>query len=318
MGSRSLLSGRLRFASLADLFQILGSSSSTGALYLRSELVQAEGRILFSQGNPVDAVAGPLRGLEAVYALFGWCDGSFEFFGERVTGRRMIQNGRMEIVLDALRMLDDGLIPRIGGPAPIAQEQPTSDLPLIRGPLLDYGSIVHEERMPAGRNIVTEGSHGNWIWVILDGKVLISRESRRGPVPVAHLGPGAFIGTFVALLFGECVRTATVTAVTDVHLALLDTYRLSAEFGILSGEFKRLLLLLSERLRESTDAFLEGRGGRVTPFSFPLPVDLQEGFPMDALMKEYGSLSRTFKNLIHYLGTGIRETGRMPGPGSSA
>ena len=39
---------------------------------------------------------------------------------------------------------------------------------------------------------------------------------------------------------------------------------------------------------------------------------------MDALMKEYGSLSRTFKNLIHYLGAGIRETGRMPGPGSSA
>jgi CRP-like cAMP-binding protein len=325
MGSRPLLAGSLKFTDLANLFQVLGGNNCTGVLTLRSEYTNTTGQIFFADGNPVDAVAGPLRGLEAVYVLFGWSEGTFDFYPDRVAGRRVIQSGRMEIVLDALRMLDDGLIARLGRPANALRWE-TADLPLIRGPLVDYGYIVQEETIPSGRSIVTEGSHGNWIWVILEGKAVISRETSKGPISVAHLGPGAFVGTFAALLFGECVRTATVTATTDVHLALLDTYRLSGEFGSLSRELRRLLLLMSERLREVTDEFLDGRaetpprnemGEQIligdASLPFPVPPDLQDGFGIDTIEEEYGGLSRTFKNLVHYLGTSIRVTSRMPG-----
>lgn len=326
MGIRPLLSGSLKFANLADLFQILGSNNCTGVLTLRSEHTETRGQIFFSDGNPVDAVAGPLRGLEAAYALFGWSDGSFEFCREKVAGRRVIQGGRMEIVLDALRMLDDGLITRLGQPGNALRDH-AKDLPLIRGPLVDYGCIVQEEMVPPGRSIVTEGSHGNWIWVILEGKALLSRETRKGPVPVAHLGPGAFVGTFAALLFGECVRTATVTAEADVHLALLDTYRLAGEFGSISGELRKLLLLMSGRLREVTDEFLDGQAGNLTRaetggraaggytplLPFPFLGDLKDGLPMDAIQEQCAGLSRTIKNLVHYLGTSIRVTSRMQG-----
>ncbi|MEW6664354.1 MAG: DUF4388 domain-containing protein [Thermodesulfobacteriota bacterium] len=325
MGARPLLGGSLKFANLADLFQVLGGNHCTGVLTLRSGHRNEIGQIFFSLGNPVDAVAGPLRGLEAVYALFGWSEGTFEFHAERVTGRRVIQGGRMEIVLDALRMLDDGLIAKLGQPERPRRRNP-AELPLIRGPLVDYGYIVQEETIPAGRSIVTEGSHGNWIWVILEGKALISRETPKGAVPVSYLGPGAFVGTFAALLFGECVRTATVTTDTDVHLALLDTYRLSGEFGCLSGDLKRLLLRMSRRLREVTDEFLDRREGRARRIEtgeqsprenashlLSVPLDLLEGFPVDALAEEYGRLSRTFKNLVYYLGTSIRVTSGMTG-----
>jgi CRP-like cAMP-binding protein len=313
MGNRAQLGGRIRFANLGDLFQVLGGNNCTGVLTLHSPHADTAGRIFFSDGNPVDARVGPFRGLEAVYALFGWSDGTFEFCQERVEVKRTIRSGRMEIVLDALRMLDDGVIARLGTSETKLLE-PAADLPLIRGPFVDYGYIVHEETIPVGHTIVTEGSHGNWIWVILEGKVLISRETRTGRVPVARLGPGAFIGTFAALLFGECERTATVTAETDVHLALLDTYRLGGEFGSLCGELRKSLLHMSKRLREVTDEFVDWRKEQFTSFSFPVPTDLQQDdFPIDVMEEEYGRLSRTFKNLIHYLGTSIRVTGSMPG-----
>jgi CRP-like cAMP-binding protein len=316
MGARPQLAGRIRFISLGDLFQVLGGNNCTGTLTLRRQNPEMEGRILFSEGNPVDATAGPLAGLEAVYALFGWRDGCFEFRSERVNARRVIRNGRMEIVLDALRMLDDGVIAKLGPAGSLHRETP-EEIPLIRGPFVDYGYIVQEETIPVGRRIVTEGAHGNWIWVILEGRALISRETPEGLVPVAHLGPGAFVGTFAALLFGEYVRTATVTATTEVQLALLDTYRLSGEFASLSGELRRWLLHLSGRLREVTDEFLARCAAKPTSFSFPAAADGREEFPMDTMEEEYGRLSRTFKNLIQYLGTGIRLTAGRCARGAS-
>jgi CRP-like cAMP-binding protein len=163
----------------------------------------------------------------------------------------------MQIVLDALRMLDEGRIKKVGCPS----EDPLDgfgygnvhEVPVVKGPLPDYMYIVQEERFPDGTKIVQEGNFGNWIWVILEGRVDITKETPQGPVPIARLGEGCFIGTLLSLLHGVNRRTATATAVGEVQLGLLDTLRLSGEYTSLSSLFKSALLSLTSRLFKITD-----------------------------------------------------------------
>ena len=75
----------------------------------------------------------------------------------------------------------------------------------------------------------------------------------RGPVTVARLGEGAFIGNFKSFLFEDYVRSATATAKGDVKIGLLDTLALSGEFSSLSSRFRGLLLSLSSRTKKITD-----------------------------------------------------------------
>ncbi len=72
-----VLAGNMDFLSLGDVLQLLGSNSSTGFLRIRSKFAQEPCLIYFINGNPVNASAGPLTGLDAVNALFGWVDGEF-------------------------------------------------------------------------------------------------------------------------------------------------------------------------------------------------------------------------------------------------
>jgi hypothetical protein len=130
-------------------------------------------------------------------------------------------------------------------------------LPFIKGPSIDYTYVVGEEEFRDGETIVTEWEHGSWIWVILDGKVKIMKETPKGKRAVALLGQGCFIGTFTSLLLRECARSATATAVDNVYLGLLDTLRLSGEYSSLSYDFRRLLISLAGRLTKITDRALD-------------------------------------------------------------
>lgn len=263
MSKKVVLAGNLDFISLADIFQILGGNSSTGILSMKSQYASNPGRIYFVEGNPINAGTGGLKGIDAVYALFGWMEGSFEFSEEEVHAGQVIKQGRMEIVLDALRMVDDGEIEKLGPPsfdegaAAEAGSAGKDALPVIKGPLVDYGFIVNEEVIPDGKQIVQEGTHGKWMWVIFEGKARVIRETANGPLTIAMLGEGCFIGTFEALLFGEYSRNATVTAEGDVRLCLLDAERLFEVYTALSSDFKNLLLSLNSRLQRITDRAVE-------------------------------------------------------------
>jgi CRP-like cAMP-binding protein len=266
MRDKAAFSGGLSFISLSDLFQILGGNNATGRLQITSQYAPAPGMVYFVNGNPVNAAIGPLQGLEAIYALFGWSEGEFQFNEERVQVERLVKNSWMQIVLDALRLLDDGEIKNLGPALSVQMPMvrgggPTHDerdsLPFIRGPLVDYAYVLKEEEFHDGDTIVTEGGYGSWIWIILEGKVKIMRETSGGPMAIARLGQGCFIGTFTSLLFSEYARSATVQAVGEVRLGLLDTLRLSGEYSSLSTEFRKLLISLAGRLTKITDRALD-------------------------------------------------------------
>jgi len=266
MSAKAALAGSLSFISLADIFQILGGNSSTGVMRITSQHAPDPGLIYFVNGDPINAASGPLSGLDAIYALFGWIEGKFEFYEEKVQIGRVIKKNRMEILLDAMRMLDDGLIKKVG-PLPFDEvasvessetKSEKKETPhVIKGPLVDYSHVLDEEEYHAGERIARAGGHGKWIWIILKGSVNVTRETSNGPMNIANLGEGCFIGGFTILPFMEYTRSVTITALDDVQLGLLDTEFLYRDFMSLSPDFRRILLSLDGRLRKITDRAVE-------------------------------------------------------------
>ncbi|MBW2054540.1 MAG: cyclic nucleotide-binding domain-containing protein [Deltaproteobacteria bacterium] len=255
---RFVLAGNLIFLSLGDILQLLGSNASTGVLRITSRYAQDLGLIYFHDGNPVNASVGSLAGIDAVNSLFGWLDGEFEFIEEKVDGENVIKKSRMQIILDCLRMLDDGQIEQLG-PVTFTKKSshPSDSLsnrPIIRGPLIDYTYVVDEEEVRAGNKIVGEGKHGGWLWVILEGTAEIIRETPQGPLKLLRIGEGAFIGSIASFLLLEgSVRSAAITAINNVLLGVLDLRRLSADYLRMSNQFRSLLISLDKRLKQVTN-----------------------------------------------------------------
>ncbi|MEJ2729498.1 MAG: cyclic nucleotide-binding domain-containing protein [Deltaproteobacteria bacterium] len=248
------LSGSLNFLNLGELLNLLGTNGSSGVLHIRSNYSSEPGLVYLDKGNPINAVNGSFTGLDALFSLFGWTDGAFEFVQEAVSCEKAINKSRMEIILDGLRLLDEGKIKKLG-PATAAKTAPKTQtvsgkLPLIKGPLVDYSYVVDEEGFYDGDEIVQEGNHGDWIWVILEGTAELIKEAESGPIEILRVGDGAFLGSVAALISGGKVRSATIKAVGNVQLGMLDSQLLANELANVSAEFKNLLTSIDSRLRQ--------------------------------------------------------------------
>ena len=258
MKSKSILKGDLSFLSLPDILQIVGQNNKTGTLRITSKSAPKAGLIFFIYGNPVNAISGKLNGLDAIYSLFGWTEGKFELHEEEVRVKHVVNKSIIQIIMDGLRTLDEGLM-KTTGPSikdkksALRYRDRKEGLFVVKGPRVDYVYIVDEEHFSDGAEIFKEGTHGNWIWVILKGMVKISKKTKKGPLTIVRLGEGCFLGTFGCLAHGLNRRSATVTAIGEVSLGLLDSQRLSGEFACIPPDCKSLLLSLDNRLRKITD-----------------------------------------------------------------
>ena len=292
------LAGKLSFLNLGELLQLLGSNSATGTLRVYSPFRTGAGEIAFDNGNPIDAHSGSQSGVDALFALFGWTVGRFEFIREPLTCARTIQKGRMELILDGLRLLDEGKIETLGAEPPAnPRAGPTtasagvsrpSELPsVIKGPLVDYAYVIDEEGFYDGDEIVQEGAHGNWIWVILEGVVEIVKNTPSGPLKLLRVGDGAFVGSLASLLIGDNVRSSTVVACGNVQLGMLDSQLLAGELTNLSADFKSLIKSLDNRLR-CVSAIGADAHARTTSF-----MDLIKGKKM--ALKEGQNEERLFR-----------------------
>ena len=257
MANKVVLEGNLDFLNLGDVFQLLGSNGASGVLRITSRYAPNPGLIYFVSGNIINASNDTKSGLDAVYSLFGWTDADFEFRLEEVEAKRVVNANRMEIVLDGLRMLDEGEIPTLG---PVSFEKAPADsdddaevMPLIRGPLVDHEYVIDLEDFSKGQRIVQEGKYGSWIWVILKGVVDIVKETEEGPLTMLRITEGAYVGSLASFLYQTNIRGATVTAANDVQLGVMDSQRLADKFSKMSPEFKSLLMSLDKRQREVTN-----------------------------------------------------------------
>ncbi|UCH20446.1 MAG: cyclic nucleotide-binding domain-containing protein [Deltaproteobacteria bacterium] len=250
--------GNLEFLNLGELLQIIGNNAGTGILRITSKYAQEPGLIYIDAGDPVDAASGKLKGLEALFSLFGWIEGEFLFTTGAVNKKNVINKNRMEIILDGSRLVDDGKIKKLGPVSFQRDKKAVSGkekaVPILKGPFVDYMYVVDEEEYFDGDEIVKEGGYGNWMWVILEGMVEISKETPKGPLRLLRVSDGAYVGSVSSFLTEDSVRNATAKAVGRVQLGMLDSQRLSGEYATMSAELKGVVISLDKRLKQVTDS----------------------------------------------------------------
>lgn len=123
-------------------------------------------------------------------------------------------------------------------------------VPLFRscdGPQLErIATLVDEVDRPAGTILIREGSLGGEAFVIVAGRIAVTRRSRR----IATLGPGDVLGEMA--LLDPAPRSSTAVCQTATRLLVLDPSafeRLLEEPRIA----RRLLQTLARRLRADVD-----------------------------------------------------------------
>jgi CRP-like cAMP-binding protein len=260
MNRKIVLAGNLTFLPLGDLLQLLSTDNRSGTLRISNPHFTEPGLIFIKNGNPVDAVSGKKTGIEALYSLFGWLSGDFEFILEEVQRIDILKKRMMAIVLDALRVLDEGGIEKYSDNLDgenIESDIVGKSLSCIKGPFVEYSSVVDEDEYTDGSSIVIEGRHGNWLWVVLEGLVDIIKNTKHGKTVISTAGVGAFIGGLTTILHLENTRSASAIANGTVQLGVIDTQQLSSELSLIDPEFKNILLSLDKRLRKISNRYAE-------------------------------------------------------------
>jgi CRP/FNR family transcriptional regulator, cyclic AMP receptor protein len=107
-----------------------------------------------------------------------------------------------------------------------------------------------------GHIVFEEGDPGDRLFIVLDGKMKISRAAADGRENLlAVLGPGEMFGELS--LFDPGERTATASAVTDSTLASLDHDDLRPLLLDQPGVAVQLLRALAQRLRRTNEAMAD-------------------------------------------------------------
>jgi len=115
-----------------------------------------------------------------------------------------------------------------------------------------YAYIVKEEVIQPNVTILAEGAKGDWLFVILEGKVKVKKRTPKKLVTLDTLGEGAIVGEMPFLLKTHQLRTASIISDGVVKLGILDKERLEREYESLSPQLKSLIKTLVLRLKETT------------------------------------------------------------------
>ena len=116
---------------------------------------------------------------------------------------------------------------------------------LSRKELVQLARVCEDLEVQPGRVLCTEGEIGREFFVLVDGKVQVSRKGRR----VATLTGGDFVGEIA--LVTELPRTATVTAETPVRLFVLTSREFHAVLDRNPKVERKVLRTLARRLAET-------------------------------------------------------------------
>jgi len=122
---------------------------------------------------------------------------------------------------------------------------------------LIYAYVANEEEYPDKTVVIEEGKKGDWVYLVLEGKLRVRKKTAKGYVTVYTLKEGDILGEMLLLEPGKGVRTASVVADGPVKLGVLDTSRLLRDYDTISPRLKGLIRSLVQRLEETTDKVCE-------------------------------------------------------------
>ncbi len=115
-----------------------------------------------------------------------------------------------------------------------------------------YGYIVKEEVFPNQATIIEEGKYGDWVYIVMEGRVKTKKRTSKGMLTINTLGEGSIVGEIPFLKKTDRLRTASVVADGQVKLGVIDKDRLEKEYEALSPQLKSLVRTMVLRLEETT------------------------------------------------------------------
>jgi hypothetical protein len=149
------MTGTLGLFSLVDLIQLLSGARRSGRLLVQHP--KGDAKLYFEDGEIVHAIFGDLSGETAVYALFADERGPFSFASGLPAMERSIELGTQNLVLEAVRRLDEARRDDGGGPVPFEPDM----VPERTGAL------------GPGRGTLGEGEHA--VLAYVDGRRSVQR-----------------------------------------------------------------------------------------------------------------------------------------------
>jgi CRP-like cAMP-binding protein len=114
--------------------------------------------------------------------------------------------------------------------------------------------VSGEERYESGEIIIEEGGRDNWLYIILEGQVKVTKRTEAGIVTMDTLKQGAIFGEMA--LFGKLLEgrsACVITADGPVKLAVLDFQLLRRDYESLSPRLRLLIDTLMVKLKKSNE-----------------------------------------------------------------
>ncbi|MBI4632526.1 MAG: cyclic nucleotide-binding domain-containing protein [Deltaproteobacteria bacterium] len=115
--------------------------------------------------------------------------------------------------------------------------------------------IASYETFQDGQVIFEDGSSGDWIYVLDEGEVEISKIVDGQKIVIEVLKPGDIFGEMAYI--DKTPRSATATAKGKTVVGIIDRVFFDREFNKLSADFQQMLKAVAFRLRRTTEKSLE-------------------------------------------------------------
>jgi len=111
--------------------------------------------------------------------------------------------------------------------------------------------IASYETFQDGQIIFEEGFHGDWIYIVEQGEVEISKKVDGQKIVVEVLKEDDIFGEIAYI--DKAPRSATATAKGTTVVGIMDRDFFDAEFNKLSADFQVILKTVALRLRKATE-----------------------------------------------------------------
>jgi CRP-like cAMP-binding protein len=115
-----------------------------------------------------------------------------------------------------------------------------------------FAFVAKEESYRDNDYIIKEGASGDWVYLVIEGKVKVKKMTSKGLLTIDTLKEGEIFGEMILWQAGRGARTASVIADGAVKVGILDTEALLREYEKLSPRLKDLMRSLIKRLNETT------------------------------------------------------------------
>lgn len=122
--------------------------------------------------------------------------------------------------------------------------------------LAELATILVEVDVPAGAAVFAKGDMGDSMYIIVDGRVRV----HDGDHEIAIMGEGNFFGEMA--LLDTIARSASVTAIEQTRLLQIDQEPFYVLLEDHSEVGRRIMQVLTSRLRLLMEERLEDGGGR--------------------------------------------------------